>query len=101
MARKILITGAEGQLGKYLQLNLKDKFVVIPTAKSLSVQAGGKYIKTLDITNRNDVEICIHSVQPDIIINCAAYTDVDGSETNKKSEYDLVLIFCDAVLIPS
>ena len=84
MARKILITGAEGQLGKYLQFNLKDKYDVIPTAKSLSVKSGGKYITTLDITNRTDVEICIDKVQPDIIINCAAYTDVDGSETNKK-----------------
>ena len=84
MARKILITGSEGQLGKYLQFNLKDKYDVIPTGKSLSVQAGSKYMTTLDITDRTDVEICIDKVRPDIIINCAAYTDVDGSEANKK-----------------
>ena len=37
----------------------------------------------MDITERSDVERAINKINPDIIINCAAYTDVDGSERNK------------------
>ena len=37
----------------------------------------------MDITERSDVARAINEINPDIIINCAAYTDVDGSERNK------------------
>ena len=83
MRKKILITGAEGQLGIALQRILKDKFEVFPTDKIISGFGGRINSKNLDITERNDVETIINEINPDIIINCAAYTDVDGSERNK------------------
>ena len=39
MSRKVLITGAEGQLGRVLQQGLADYFDIIPTAKSPSKMA--------------------------------------------------------------
>ena len=83
MARKILITGAEGQLGIALQRTLSDKFDVFPTDKIGSESSSIGSSKNMDITERSDVENTIKEVNPDIIINCAAYTDVDGSERNK------------------
>ena len=83
MSRKILITGAEGQLGKSLQRKLRDKFEVVPTDLIASELGSSPNIKYLDITERSDVERTINEINPDIIINCAAYTDVDGSERNK------------------
>ena len=83
MARKILITGAGGQLGLALHHKLRDKFDVFPTDSITSESRFSRSIKNLDITVRSDVETTINEINPDIIINCAAYTDVDGSERNK------------------
>ena len=87
MAKKILITGAEGQLGIALQRILKDKFEVFPTDRITSESKLIRSSKILDITDRIDVETIINEINPDIIINCAAYTDVDGSERNKNQAH--------------
>ena len=83
MSRTILITGAEGQLGKSLQRKLRDKFEFVPTDLITGESGSRPNIKYLDITKRSDVARTINEINPDIIINCAAYTDVDGSERNK------------------
>ena len=83
MSRKILITGVGGQLGKALQQNLMDKFDVIATTRFARTLDYKSDIKILDITHRREVEKIINETHPDIIINCASYTDVDGCETNK------------------
>ena len=83
MAKRILITGAEGQLGVALQRKFRDKFDIYPTDKITSESGDILSSKNLDITERSDVETIINEINPDIIINCAAYTDVDGSERNK------------------
>jgi dTDP-4-dehydrorhamnose reductase len=36
-----------------------------------------------DITDRNNVLSALKSIKPDVIVNCAAYTNVDGCETNE------------------
>ena len=84
MARKILITGAEGQLGKALQISLTDKFKLLPTSRCPTQKAiKNRNVHKLDITVKEDIAAVIASFKPDIIINCAAYTDVDGSEKDK------------------
>ena len=84
MARKILITGAEGQLGKALQISLSDKFKLLPTSRKPTQKAiKNRNVHKLDITVKEDIAAVIASFKPDIIINCAAYTDVDGSEQDK------------------
>ena len=87
MARKILITGAEGQLGLALHQKLWDKFDVFPTDKIISKSRYSRSSKALDITDRSDVKTTINEINPDIIINCAAFTDVDGSERNKNQAH--------------
>ena len=81
MPRKILITGVNGQLGSALYKKLSENFIVLPTARlHLKNEA---YIESMDITNREEISTLLKSFVPDIIINCAAYTDVDGSDANK------------------
>lgn len=41
----------------------------------------------LDISDRKQVFATFEETKPDVIINCAAYTDVDGSETNVEQCY--------------
>ena len=92
MARKILITGAEGQLGKALQINLSDKFKLLPTSRKPTVKAiKNRNVHKLDITVKEDIAAVIASFKPDIIINCAAYTDVDGSEKDKDLAHKVIV----------
>ena len=83
MPSKVLITGAEGQLGRVLQQNLGSSFDLVPTAKSPSDKAIKKRnLRKMDITDLSSVKSCIKIESPDIIINCAAMTNVDACEKN-------------------
>ena len=85
MARKILITGAEGQLGKALQIGLTDKFNILSTTRQPTQLAKNqRNVQKLDITDNENISNILKYFKPDIIINCAAYTNVDESEINKE-----------------
>ena len=73
---KILITGSNGMLGHDLENVLEDKHELILTTS-----------KTLDITDKDKTMEIIKENNPDIVINSAAYTDVDGCETNQDLAY--------------
>lgn len=67
---KILVTGANGMLGQDLCPILeKNGYSVIRTD-----------INNLDITNLEMVDSVLAKVKPDIVIHCAAYTNVDKAE---------------------
>jgi dTDP-4-dehydrorhamnose reductase len=70
-----LITGGSGQLGLALQTEL-------------NIQ-GINYVSTntsqLDISNLLLVTKFVDSISPEVIINAAAWTDVDGAETNESA----------------
>lgn len=81
---KILITGSDGQLGSELKNLLKNKQSelgaipeLIKDAKIVCID-----ISELDITNKEAVVVYTQKTRPDIIINCAAYTNVDDCEKN-------------------
>lgn len=73
---KILITGSNGMLGHDLREVLKDNHDLVLTTS-----------KTLDITDKKQVMDFIGDSKPDIVINSAAYTDVDGCEENRDLAY--------------
>jgi dTDP-4-dehydrorhamnose reductase len=69
---KVLILGAQGMLGKDL--------VPILAAKSRVV---GRDIDDLDITDQEKVQRELGALRPQVVINAAAYTDVDGCESKR------------------
>lgn len=71
---KIVVTGVNGQLGYDVVRELKSRGYndII-----------GIDIEDLNITNEMDVIRFFSSNQPDIIIHCAAYTQVDSAEDNQ------------------
>jgi len=75
--KQVLVTGANGQLGLALQAAAKDfplDFVFLDKSE-------------LDITNTDEVNKVFATQSFAICINAAAYTDVNGAETNKALAY--------------
>jgi dTDP-4-dehydrorhamnose reductase len=84
--KKVLITGCNGLLGQKLVLEFIQDFEV----HGLDIHAHCFLEKfnirygTVDITNRPEITRFITKLAPDVIVNAAAYTDVDGAETEKE-----------------
>jgi dTDP-4-dehydrorhamnose reductase len=65
----VLVTGASGQLGSEIVRAFGDRIVAAHTHASL------------DITDAGAVRQAVAAARPDLIVNCAAYNDVDGAES--------------------
>jgi dTDP-4-dehydrorhamnose reductase len=83
---KILIAGAGGMVGRAL--------VAHCTARGDEVSAHER--ATLDITKANEVRELFERERPEAVVNCAAWTDVDGCELNPERA---VLVNAEAVEI--
>lgn len=94
----ILVTGANGQLGNEMRIvskDSKDKYiftdVVDASEESIAMlkKLAGDDIQTdttyLDITNLDAIREIVKENHVNVIVNCAAYTNVDAAEDN----YDL------------
>ena len=97
----ILVTGANGQLGNEMRIvtkGSKDKYIFTDVCEehpeSLEVlrKLAGEDVDTsttkLDITNLDAIRQMIKEYNVKVIVNCAAWTNVDGAEDPEK--YDLV-----------
>lgn len=84
MSKKLLITGANGQLGTELQNILSQGTGPLGAidANWSRWEVSACDHAALDITNKKDVTEYIHKHHFDAIINCAAATNVDGCEEN-------------------
>jgi dTDP-4-dehydrorhamnose reductase len=69
-AQRVIVTGAAGRLGAAIVQAFQDRQVIAHTRT------------TLDITDAGAVSQAVAAARPDVIINCAAFNDVDGAETS-------------------
>jgi len=70
---RILITGAKGQLGQALSARLPE--------------AVGLDLPEVDITRFESIEASVREAQPEVILHCAALTDVDGCARDPELAY--------------
>ncbi len=77
---KILVTGANGQLGSELQV-LSSKY---PQYEWFFADRTKVILDNLDL-----LEVQLNEIQPDIILNCGAYTAVDKAETEKELAFTI------------
>ena len=93
----ILVTGANGQLGNEMRIlakNSVDKYiftdVVDASEESIAIlkkQAGDDIVtetEHLDITNLDAIREIVKREKVEVIVNCAAWTNVDGAEDPEK-----------------
>lgn len=69
---KVLVTGVKGQLG----------YDVVAELEKRGHEAYGVDIEEMDITNAESVNSVITAADPDAVIHCAAWTQVDAAEDN-------------------
>lgn len=74
---KVLVTGAKGQLGQDVLCLLENQ----------QWEAFGFGREELDITNEEKVREKVLSINPDIIIHTAAYTQVDQAESDEETAF--------------
>jgi dTDP-4-dehydrorhamnose reductase len=72
---KLLITGAQGQLGQALQSQFSDHEVIAWD------------IQDLDISQLEHVRKALKQIRPDVVINAAAFTQVDQAEKNQEAAH--------------
>jgi dTDP-4-dehydrorhamnose reductase len=74
---KLLVTGAAGMLG----------FDVLRIGRAAGHELVAVDVEELDITNANGVEAMFSNVHPEAVLNCAAWTDVDGAESHREQAH--------------
>ena len=78
----ILVTGANGQLGNEMRIvtkGSKDKYIFTDV-----VEIEGQETTILDITNLEAIRKMVKDYDVKVIVNCAAYTNVDKAETDQE-----------------
>lgn len=75
---KVLVTGANGQLGREIVKHKKNEIEIFALDRT-----------TLDITDNVQVEDAIRHIKPDCIINTAAYTAVDRAESESELAFKI------------
>lgn len=80
---RYLITGYKGQLGYDIVRELKKR----NENDIISLD-----VDDMDITNKDTVDTVITKYNPDVIMHCAAYTNVDGAEDNEELCYKVNVI---------
>jgi dTDP-4-dehydrorhamnose reductase len=72
-APRVMVVGAGGQLGQALVKQLSSICVVQGSSRS-----------ELDVTNATAVGAAVARLQPSVVVNCSAFTDVDGAEDRQE-----------------
>ena len=76
---KVLVTGAAGMLGQE----------VVRAGEAVGREVIGLGRGELDVTNAEAVRRRVDSERPGAVVNCAAYTDVDGAEDEREAAFAL------------
>lgn len=78
--RRVIVTGADGQLGLCLRS-------IAPKGTDLKIFFFGH--SEFDLLDVDGMRSTIEDINPDYIVNCAAYTDVEGAEDNPDDAQNL------------
>ncbi len=82
----VLIFGSNGLLGQNLVRRFKNHYHVLGSSVEQDnfLEALKVEYRAVDLTNRLQTRRLLEDVKPDIIINAAAFTDVDGCEEHRE-----------------
>lgn len=84
---RILVTGANGQLGREIARQGIDHELILTD------------IDTPDITNGAEVQDLFRSERPDAVVHCAAYTNVDSAESNVDNAFRIEVVGAQNIVV--
>jgi len=84
--KKLLITGSSGLLGSNIAFELKDKYNIHGLYKTCHNPELECQVK-LDLTVYDDIDRAIDNIKPDLVIHCAALTNIDTCESDYEFAY--------------
>ena len=87
--RRVLITGIAGLLGSNLALHFMKKTELFGVLNKSKISIPNVSLFNCDIRNKDEITEILRDIRPDIIIHCAAETNVDCCEENKRNAYRL------------
>ncbi|MCU0257800.1 MAG: dTDP-4-dehydrorhamnose reductase [Solirubrobacteraceae bacterium] len=70
---RVLVTGAYGMLGRE----------VVAASRDAGHDTEARDLDTLDISDRAALDEALADLDPDVVVNCAGWTDVDGAEEHE------------------
>ncbi len=79
---KVLVTGTSGQLGFDVMEELARRGYEGIGADRSETEADFEHVQ-IDITDKDRVFEVVREIKPDVIVHCAAWTNVDGAEDSK------------------
>lgn len=74
--RRVLVTGAAGMLGREVVDALRGSTDVVEAD-----------LADFDVADHEATLLAVRDTAPDVVVNCAAYTDVDGAETHRREAF--------------
>ncbi len=84
---KILVTGAAGLLGHDVCHLFEQKHEVVAIGRTRPAWVAGERFHECDLTNAALTYATVTKENPEIIVHCAAYNDVDGAEKDPDQAY--------------
>ena len=82
--KRVVVTGANGMLGSSIIKEFKDKYEFYSLDKDSLEPILPNPIQ-VDLTDKEKVEETLEKIKPDLVIHCAALTNVDFCEDNKET----------------
>ena len=76
---RILLIGGNGQLGRS----------IVNTFKSDNIELIAPNSETLNLLDNHSIDKTLTDIKPDIVVNCAAYTNVDKAEIDSNNAIQL------------
>lgn len=83
--KRILVTGCNGQLGRAIRAEYAGDAVEFINTDVVE----GDGVRALDIADVDAVLALVRETRPEVIINCAAHTNVDACETQWDAAYQI------------
>lgn len=85
--QSILVVGGTGLLGIHFICHLKERLKIFATQNNKRLKIPDVTFISLDLFSLPDVELALRQFNPDAVINCAGFTNVDHCEVETSSAY--------------
>ena len=89
---KVIVTGSNGMLGSVLCKVLKAHFTVYAFHRDSDCNSDNDYNYSIDLRNKEQLHKTINSINPEIIIHCAGWINIEQCEAEVEQAYDNNLI---------